>query len=263
VRIALVLIAALASATTASAAPIFFDDFEAYASTAAMSAPGAWGDLQDPGETPLGFLDFGPPLGFGNPGQSMAHDGGETNRHAIAPLTSGAGAIIWEFDFFSVDLATNRRVTGGLRVDNGVPLLEMGIYNSTFDPDDPFQPAAGFAIRTVGIGGPTESNGWLAFPGNPSVEAGWHHFRATIGTTSILFELDLGDDGAVDASRLVNTDDISAVGWNSLRIGGPSDLSSMGFGANFDNYGISQIPEPGTLSLVAMGLGGLLLRRLR
>jgi PEP-CTERM motif len=42
---------------------------------------------------------------------------------------------------------------------------------------------------------------------------------------------------------------------DSIRLGGPSSLSSGGGGGNFDNVSLEVIPEPATLGL--MGLGGL------
>ena len=59
----------------------------------------------------------------------------------------------------------------------------------------------------------------------------------------------------VDASRLRAPTAGPSVG----AAGGPSDVSSAGGAADFDNYSISQVPEPSALALLA--LGGLMLRR--
>lgn len=232
----------------------FFDNFESYADTAAMTAAGAWGDGQDAGQTPLGTLA----LTGGNPGQGMLHNGGETNRHAIPDLFPTAGQpIIWEFDFVDPGTSSNRRVTGGLRVGVGATILEMGCYNGADNPDNPSGAnVAGYAYRTVSLGAPAgDAGGWWAWPSNPAVVAGTHHFRATILPTSITFDLDLGGDGSVDRTATVTTNDTSAIGWNVLRIGGPSDVSSAGGGGVFDNMSIQQIPEPA--AIVLLGLGAL------
>lgn len=228
----------------------FFDDFESYADTAAMTAPGAWGDGQDAGQPPLGTLA----TTGGNPGQGMLHNGGETNRHAIPALFPTADQpIIWEFDFVDPGNSSNRRITGGLRVGTGATILEMGVHNNNDNPEDPALNVAGYAVRTVSIGGPSADGGWFCFPGNPSIRAGVHHFKATILPTSIVFELDLGSDGTIDGTRSITTNDMSAIGWNVLRIGGPSDLTSTAGGGVFDNVGIRQIPEPGALVLLGLG----------
>lgn len=238
----------------------FFDNFEGYADTAAMTAPGAWGDGQDAGQSPAGTLA----TSGGNPGQGMLHNGGETNRHAIPALSPAAGQpLVWEFDFVDPGTSSNRRITGGLRVGTSATILEMGSYNNADNPDNPGGPnVAGYAYRTVSIGGPAgDAGGWFVWPGNPSVTAGTHHFRATILPTSITFDLDLGADGTIDTTSTISTNDTSAVGWTVMRIGGPSDLSSAGAGGVFDNVSLQQVPEPGALVLLGLGALAMLRRR--
>ncbi len=247
-------LAVLVLASGASAA-IFFDDFESYADTSAMMASGAWGDDGGANGT---LMTSG-----GNPGQYMDHPAGTVAAHVISPLfPSDTKPIIWEFDFLDTT-NSNKRVTGGLR-DNGGgaglnSILEMGRYNANYDPESG-ETRDGYGIRTVFIGG--DPGNWVTFQGDPAVQAGWHHFKAIIKATSILFELDLGKDGIVDGQRLVTTSDTSGIGYNILRLGGPSNLSSTGGGAGFDNVSIDQVPEPATIGL--LGMAGLaLLRRKR
>lgn len=235
----------------------YWDDFEAYADTAAMMLPGNWGDA---GGSPNAALW---PAPNGNPGQAMWHTGYEPAKHVLstALVTSDAQPIVWEFDFYD-DGAPGKRMSGGLR-DNGgggdpTAILEMGVANS-LHPETGAQPHS-YAIRTVFIGGePAGLGGWVAFVENPAQVAGWHHFRATISASSILFELDLFDDGTIDCTRPVTTSTGAGVAYDALRLGSWGVSSPTG--AGFDNVSIAQVPEPATLALVAAGLAGLGRRR--
>ena len=238
----------------------FSDDFESYADTAAMLAPGAWGD--DGGDGAAAVLEAAP---LGNPGQDMWHSAGSTANHVIDPLTpSDAQPIVWQLDIFDDDAEGSKRVTGGLR-DNGAgaplaSILEMGIYNDLANPADPEGAhISGYGIRTVFIGG--DPPNWQAFPDDNHVRGGgWHTLTATIRASDILFELDRGADGSTDSQILVATTS-GVVPYNILRLGGPSNLPSAGGGASFDNVSINQIPEP--TAIVLLGLGGLMLLRRR
>lgn len=235
------------------AALLLSDDFESYADTDALNA--AWNEPA----TGAGTLDDA----NGNPGQSLSHPGGVTQKRTFAAtVATDAVPIVWEFDLLD-DGVGDKRITGGLRDDGGGAglnsILEMGRYNDIADPES-MTTVSGYGIRTVFIGG--DPPNWVTFNGNPAVVAGWHHFKATIGASSILFELDLGDDGTVDASRTVTTTTGAGIAYNVARFGGPSDLSSAGGGVNFDNLSI-QIPEPATASLVCLAALGLIASRRR
>lgn len=245
--------AAIAPATQSLAATILADDFESYADDSAMQA--VWNEQAGA----AGTLD----TTFGNPGQSMFHPGGTTSNRLFGPVTpTDSQPMLWEFDFYD-DGESGKRITGGLR-DNGGgaalnSILEMGRYNDLSDPPNTTH-VSGYGIRTVFIGG--DPANWVVFPGNPAPQAGWHHFSATVGASSILFELDLGDDGSVDSSLTVTTSGGAGIAYNVARFGGPSNLSSAGGGGNFDNLSIQTIPEPNALLLAGCaGVFGALVRR--
>lgn len=223
--------------SSSSAVTLLYDDFETYADTTEMNA--AWSE----GTTGAGTLD----TTLGDPSQSMFHPAGTTNKRAFTDtIPDDLDPIVWEFDFFDdgSDLETdppapNKRLTSGLRTDAGgvslESILEMGRYNNLVVPEGGPN-ISGYGIRTVFIAG--DPANWIAFVdefGEPiPVEAGWHHFRATIGFSQIEFEVDLQKDGTIDSTRIITTAD-GGHPYNVVRLGGPSDLSSAGGSGNFDN----------------------------
>jgi hypothetical protein len=229
----------------------FLDTFESYTSTAQVVAAGAWGDFAATPAAGTALVNSG-----GHPGKYVHHPGGATLKHGILPVSASAThSIVWEFDFLVEPGGTpsTRRITGGLRVEGSVVILEMGIFTMNLNPESGTT-VTGYAIRTNSIGG--APNNWVCFPGNPAVQLGWHHFRATVKPTQILFELDFQADGVYDTSRLIITNDTSGIAWNSLRIGGPSDLSSPSGGAGFDNVSVRLVPAcPADIAPAAGGDG--------
>lgn len=229
--------------STAKAVVLLQDNFESYANTAAMNA--AW---NAPAVGP-GTLD----ITTGNPGQSMFHPGGLTNKRLFTEtVATDAMPIVWEFDMFW-DGAGNKRISGGLR-DNGVgalgALLEMGYYNASAE-------GSGFSYRTaIGAG----STNWHLFPGAAGLASAntWLHFKATVKASETIFEV-TGNLNSSSATVPLNSTGLT---YDIARFGGPSDLSSAGGGANFDNVLIQQIPEPVSLALLASG-GLLMIRRRR
>ena len=80
----------------------------------------------------------------------------------------------------------------------------------------------------------------------------WSTYRAIIGVDTITYEIDLFRDGltnatattgvpGVDMSITVPNLTTSANGYNSLRIGGPSGVSSLGGGVVFDNISLELV----------------------
>ncbi len=222
-------------------ATIISDDFESYADTAAMTA--VWSVSGTGGAT----LD----TAFGNPGHSLNHSGtASTNLQNIAPVTPGPGETLhYQADIYD-DGVANKRVTAGLRNTAPSNILEMGMYN------DPIRYA--FRIILFGSGNPN----WVAFPdmvddlGDPISSAdsvvGWHRFSVDITDSSATFSLDLNSDGNINSTAVVPLT-IFAGGFNQVRLGGPSNLSSAGGGANFDNVHLDLVPEPASIMLFGLG----------
>ncbi len=231
--------AAMMIATNAQGAVVFQDDFESYADTAAMQA--VWGAAG------LGTLD----AALGNPGQSMAHPGGTDNIVTI-PVTqaSASNPLVYTAQIYDDGSSANKRITAGLRFSGVANLIEMGMYNNP----------SHYAVRAV-LPGPS----WVAFSnmvddlGQPIQNApvvGWHTFQMVHDGTNATFTIDLNSDGNINGTAVLAAS-WNAAGVDQIRLGGPSNLSSAGGGANFDNIKLEVVPEPASLGL--MGLGGLAL----
>lgn len=250
-------IAALAigslGATASAATIIVSDNFESYATTADVAA------VYNAQATPAGSLSPN-----GNTGNALEHPGGNVMARTFAGISPTAlNPIVWEFDFFDDGLnpGTGKRITGGLRNTSGSVVLEMGRFNSVANP--PGANISGYGIRVSGAGESQTSGGaddvdWITFSPNPALTQGWHHVRATITPASILFQLDMGANGSVDASRTIFTSTGATEIYNNVRFGGPSNNSSpAGAIMRFDNLSVRVIPEPAALALAGMGVMGL------
>jgi hypothetical protein len=243
------------------------ETFDTYGSSAELH--NAWA----PGDPVNGLLFSDGPF---DPEHAEAMpDGGNALEHIGGPVlqytTSLAGLKPTEtenvrvsFDLYDSASSANKRLTLGLRQDSGTAnLFEMGMYNSV--------PGPFYMFRFVGFPGVTfdgalEPNaGWYAFhdlvddagaPITPpavgqsaSVE-GWHRFTAEFSPTQATLTLDLNRDGNINATAVVDytgfhTD--GSGGFDNVRIGGPSNVTSAGGGALWDNVMISLVTpsEPG------------------
>jgi hypothetical protein len=238
-------------AISASATTIVSEDFESYADTAALGGVWSLGD---------GTLD----TTLGNGGNSMAHPGtggsftgGNTNSLSFAPVLPGPGEVlIYSADIYDDGTSANKRVSAGLRTAAGANLIEMGMYNGPTH----------YAVRTILFA--SGGSNWVAFDnivddlGDPisnSPVEGWHTYTVEITDTQATFTLDLNGDGNINATRVEAV--TASAGFDIIRLGGPSDVSSLGGGANFDNISLELVPEPSALVLLC--LGGVALARRR
>jgi hypothetical protein len=267
-RILACAVAILATPALSSAALILSDDFESYADNAALGAVWTLSASPVPNMTALDTAN-------GNPGQSMNFLGAGagvvagSGNHAIRNFTGVYPAanqtLIWEADIYD-DGAAGKRVSAGLRTGTGANIIEMGMYNDAAT-------ANGYAIRTV-LFGPGSNGLWLPFTGmvddlgapiNNSPVVGWHSYRADITNSNVTFTLDLNSDGNVNGTITVPIFQNGTNLFNSVRLGGPSGLSSGTAAAprpaKFDNISLTLIPEPTTALLAALGLAAAGFRR--
>ncbi len=232
-----------------SAAVIINEDFETYANTAAFQV--AWGAAG------AGTLD----TSAGNPGHTIVHPGGADNTRSFTAFSPTATEHLrLTGQMFDDVTSANKRISIGLRDAAGRNIIEMGFYNAP----------AHYAARIVLFGSGDPNPTWVAFPNLASPPAvlatpvaGWHTFSVEISDTTVDFSLDLGSDGTIDST--MNFAAVAqASGFNQLRIGGPSGVSSTPTGANFDNLRLETIsvPEPTSAGVCAL-LGCLCMIRRR
>jgi hypothetical protein len=212
---------------------IVSENFDSYNNTAEMQAN--WGS------TGLGTL-----VGGGNGGNAASHPGGTVNSwigSSFALTPTDARPVILTADIFDDASSSNKRMTVGLR--NGAnPLFEMGMYNSG---------GGQYWVRFVNTYG---SENWQVIIPDQAPVAGWHRFSATFTGSSATVTLDLNADGTIDGTFFSNGTP-SANPFVDLRFGGPSNLSSAGGGALFDNITLQQVPEPSSMALCGVCLAGL------
>ncbi|TWT78436.1 hypothetical protein Pla123a_12280 [Posidoniimonas polymericola] len=240
--------AMLLPACYANGAVIVDEDFDSYADTTALGGVWSLGD---------GTLD----TVLGNPSQSLYHpgtgasfSGANTNSLSFAEIAPGPGEkLVFSADIYDDGASANKRTSAGLREAAGANIIEMGMYNS---PNH-------YAYRAI-LFGPGDPS-WVAFSGlvddggaaieNEPVE-GWHRFTAEVTATNIDFMLDLNSDGTINATASVPIAP-NDLGFDIIRLGGPSDLGSAGGGANFDNISLELVPEPASLAMGLLSVIGL------
>lgn len=278
--VTLTLVALLALATAGSWAVadtvLVSEDFESYADTAAMNAVWSFtttnGNLVD--ETYSTIIDDTfEPIDIGarafpdGPGKAAEHVGSGFLEYQL-PLNGGSPlvptpsqSIVLQGDIFDVGAFGNKRRSIGLRSNAPANLVEIGHWNS-----NPVE----FSARTILFAEPSPSSAqpdWQPYELPVELDRdddaddittlsdigeAWHTHRATITPTTVTYEIDLFRDG-IDARtgeagfdaeltfEVVPTTD----GFDSLRIGGPSGVSSLGNGTYggvfFDNISLTLV----------------------
>ncbi len=263
------------------------EDFEGYVDTPAMQ--GVWlgtvGTL-DPAQGSDGV--------GGSVGQSAFHDGTVSVNEMLIPggavFPTTTEWLKLSVDIFDDDTSLvglnpdNKRMSLGMRWFNDNPfnpivenIIELGHWNA-FDPgDDPLvDTIPHFAYRAILFNGPGAGpsvigwDGWdmgtvLTDPLDPFSEvpgnsflgaggAGWHRYSVRIGPETLILDIDMDMDGTPDFSNTFEGLETTANGFDRIRFGGPSGITSQGGGSHFDNIVLEVIaPEPTTLSLIVIG----------
>jgi hypothetical protein len=248
-------LAVFATSSTARATIIMSENFDSYADTAAMSAvwTGTVGTLSN-------TLSY-------SPNNSAAHPGGAVRIYAPGIGTATPTAtqnLVLTAKIYDDALVANDRITVGLRTGAN-PLFEMGRHNTFTAPPTGTNT---YGIRALSLGnGISPSPDWRAFPngsgGAIPATAGWHTYEATFSIANgLTVTLDLLSDGTIDSTLHFSGNGTSPFGnFTDLRFGGPSNSSSAGGGANFDDIRLELVPEPS--SFLMIGLLGLSLSCVR
>ena len=273
--IACAVMLAAASSAWASLGVVLSEDFEIYSSTEEMSAvwAGSDGVLMNEIDEDL----YGEPevSGIGN---FAYHPGGSTNTYDLgsALMPTKGEWIQLTVDIYDIDTsanplfplnARNKRMSLGLRSTAPANFIELGIWNAT--PER-------FAYRGIifqslnGTANPnwqswdmgTEVVEGEAVPVNRFRGGAWYTLRATIKPESVLYEIDFNYDGTFDYAAEHFDMSPTSDGFNQLRFGGPSGVTSPGGGVAFDNIVLEVVaPEPTSAALVSAGLLMLLRRQ--
>ncbi|MEZ6191632.1 MAG: PEP-CTERM sorting domain-containing protein [Phycisphaerales bacterium] len=265
-----------ASTSWAAVGVIVSEDFESYADTAAMSA--VWQGIDGELRTAIDDNLDGIPE---ETGKFAFHPGGNTN---IYNLPNSISATETEWIRLSVDIYDNdtsldpffplnpfnKRMTLGLRSSAPANIIELGMFNN--------MPEAHFMYRAIlfdsinstpnpnwdGWDLGTEVVGPDSLPVNRFRGAGWHRWIVTIKPESLVFEFDLDRDGTIDGTDVYfDIAHTSFPGFNQLRFGGPSGVTSGGGGVHFDNILLEIIPAPEPATFGLFTFGGLALLRRR
>ena len=221
----------------AQAAVLVSEDFDSYTTTADMQA--VWGAAG------AGSLDT--VLSYSSP-NSAYHPGGTVNNRTDFGTVDASATenLVLSAKIYDDAEVANDRITVGLR-GGPFPLFEMGRYNS--DAAHPYYIRA--TLFNNGI-----NPSWVNFP-NATTTQGWHSYEATFSLSGLTVTLDLMSDGTIDDTIFLAGDGNPYGGFSDLRFGGPSNSSSAGGGANFDDIVLETVPVPEPTTVLLAGLAGL------
>lgn len=279
-RLALTVAVALGLGAMATADTTFVDeDFESYADDTALY--GVWGPsnaagiLVDETYTEFITLDDVDPQDIGarafpSGGQGVAHTGGSvlvyqpTLNGGTAIEPTETESIVLQGDIFDTGALGNKRMSIGLRSTTPDNIVELGHWNTEAselagrailfgDPAVAEQPNWQFYELPVELDRPDDADEVTTLA---DLGEDWHTHRVTITPTTITYEIDLFRDGLDAATGSAGFDssmtfDVvpTASGFNELRLGGPSGVTSGGNGfyggVIFDNISLKLVDVVG------------------
>jgi len=242
----------LARPTWGTVGVVVSEDFEAYADTAAMS--GVWVGSNGELKTELDYDWDGMPDEFGH---FAYHPGGPVNTLDLpsSVIVTDNEWVRLSVDIFDDDTSLNplfplnplnKRMTLGMwDTTESSNILELGIYKAV----GYFAHRAILFDSTNGTPNPnwvgwdlgTETVGEEQLPVNRFRGADWHRLHVTISPDRLRFALDLGRNGSIDGYTTYDDLHSGPVGFNQLRFGGPSGVTSAGGGVHFDNIVLERI----------------------
>jgi hypothetical protein len=116
-----------------------------------------------------------------------------------------------------------------------------------------------YSARVLGFDGGTGANNFFQLAGTPTRSTGWHTLEALIGTDGTTNSIDFFVDGV--HSSIVATG-FTLRAYDTVRVGSGLTATQP---AAFDDVlvQVPAVPEPSTLALAGLGLGGLIVRRVR
>ncbi len=246
------------------------EDFESYANSAALYSvwgpSNTAGVLVDESFTEFLTLDDITPQDVGarafpTPGQGVQHIGGSVLEYQL-PINGGVPLlptptknVVLQGDIFDVGNLGNKRMSIGLRSSTSQNIVELGHWNASATE------LAGRAILFASPNPVSAQPNWQFYEEtleNPDaglplsldrpddadmvttladLGEAWHTYRVTISETQITFQIDLFRDGLDADTGLSGWDatmtfdvEPAASGFDTLRIGGPSGVSSAGNG---------------------------------
>ena len=249
------------STSWATIGVVLNEDFESYSNTSAMEA--VWVGFDGVLATEIDDDLDGTPE---ETGKFAFHPGASVN---IFDLASPVVATESEWVRLTVDIydnATNldpflplnpdnKRMTLGMRSNSTVEnIIELGMYNAVADVHFVYRAVlfnnlngtpnpswAGWDLGTEPVGEDP------AVPVNRFRGGGWPQYIVTVKPEEIVFEFDMDRDGTIDGTDVIPDIVQTAAGFDQLRFGGPSGISSAGGGVTFDNILLEIIAAESTL----------------
>lgn len=174
------------------------------------------------------------------------------NVGEIGFMNATTDVVTFRFDFYDISgTATYRQyaeLDDGLAPSGGGQLFAMGLNNNLA--------SSFYMARILGADGGAGVSAFFKLDdvGAPARTVGWHTLEARITDTSVDFLVDS------ILSKTVNIAALTDRSLDTVKVG--SNLSSTQV-AYFDNIFVSRsvVPEPGTFSILGIGLGALILVR--